>query len=159
MPGPSLEEGPARQADRSRFRQSIRGAVAILAIHADGVFIFHTAKRHGEDARDRGAPRDLATTRTPVDDLRRAPTETVRVATRARASSNRRLGDVLRALRCAIVYGPRRDVLKKSRRLSHRDCGLGARDDDLAFASRFPARTSISRLSCVGDWLPFVFGA
>ena len=30
MPGPSLEEGPARQADRSRFRQSIRGAVAIL---------------------------------------------------------------------------------------------------------------------------------
>lgn len=55
MPGPSLEEGPARQADRSSFRQSIRGAVAILAIHAAGIFVFHAAKRHGEETLETAA--------------------------------------------------------------------------------------------------------
>ena len=132
MPGPSLEEGPARQADRSRFRQSIRGAVAILAIHADGILVVFSrgeATRR-RDARDRGASRDLRHKPVARRYLRRAPPGPVRVATRARAGSNRRLGDVLRAFRYAIVYGPRRKCPEKSRvdscTLSHHQ----RRDDD-----------------------------
>ena len=157
-PGPTSRMKDARTEPRGGPRAASR-PLMVSAIHPRrGRHPRDTCRRHlvfsrGEatrrrDARDRGASRDLRHKPVARRYLRRAPPGPVRVATRARAGSNRRLGDVLRAFRYAIVYGPRRKCPEKSRvdscTLSHhqrRD------DDDLAPICGFCAKTETNVFS------------
>ena len=161
MPGPSLEEGPARQADRSWFRQSIRGAVAILAIHADGILFFHAAKRHGEETLETaGLHETSATNRSPVDTYeghRPDPFEWQREHALAQTVVSVTCFAPFAMLPCT---GRGANVPKKvasTRRLSAISGGTTMIWHRFAGFAPKRKRTSFLRLSCVGDDFPFRF--